>query len=96
MEDIVKKGIRVVAEKFPGKPVWFRTFDARTDEYRELEGGEKEDKEDNPMLGWHGIRRDIDEPRMFKAQIKAIKELYDEGEAMYDLIMLKRREFGID
>ncbi len=79
LKEIVKKGIRGVAEKFIGKPVWFRTFDARTDEYKELEGGEKEDKEDNPMLGWHGIRRDLDEPRMFRAQLMAIKELHEEG-----------------
>ncbi len=79
LKDTVKQGIRVVAEKFPNKPVWFRTFDARSDEYKELVGGEKEPKEENPMLGWHGIRRDLDEPRMFKAQVLAIKELYEEG-----------------
>jgi pyruvate,water dikinase len=79
LKDAVKKGIRIVAEKFIGKPVWFRTFDARSDEYKELIGGDKEPKEENPMIGWHGIRRDIDEPRMFKAQILAIKELYEEG-----------------
>jgi len=79
LKDTVKKGIRVVAEKFIGKPVWFRTFDARSDEYKELIGGDKEPKEENPMIGWHGIRRDIDEDRMFRAQLLAIKELYEEG-----------------
>ncbi|MEK6958815.1 MAG: phosphoenolpyruvate synthase [archaeon] len=79
LKDVVKAGIKIVAEKFPGKPVWFRTFDARSDEYKELKGGDKEPKEDNPMLGWHGIRRDLDEPKLFKAQILAIKELYEEG-----------------
>jgi pyruvate,water dikinase len=78
LKDNVKKGIRVVAEKFSG-PVWFRTFDARSDEYKELIGGDKEPKEENPMIGWHGIRRDLDEDRMFKAQIIAVKELYSEG-----------------
>ncbi|MEI7960952.1 MAG: phosphoenolpyruvate synthase [archaeon] len=78
LKEVVKKGIRVVAEKFTG-PVWFRTFDARSDEYKELIGGDKEPKEENPMLGWHGVRRDLDEPRLLKAQILAIKELYEEG-----------------
>jgi len=78
LKDYVKYGIKTVATKFSG-PVWFRTFDARTDEFKELEGGDKEPKEDNPMLGWHGIRRDVDEPRMLKSQFKAIKELYEEG-----------------
>jgi len=79
LKDIVKEGIKNVASRFSG-PVWFRTFDARSDEYKELVGGNKEPKEENPMLGWHGIRRDLDDPKMFKAQLIAIKELYDEGQ----------------
>ena len=30
------------------------------------------------MLGWHGIRRDLDQPELFKAQIKAFKILVHE------------------
>ncbi len=78
LKNKVKEGIKLVAEKFEG-PVWFRTFDARSDEFRELTGGEKELNEDNPMLGWHGIRRDIESPAMFKAQLLAIKELRQSG-----------------
>ena len=76
---VVKAGVKTVASLFRGKPVWYRTFDARTDEYRELKGGEKEPKEDNPMIGWHGIRRDLDVPEMLKAQFDAIRQLHDEG-----------------
>ncbi|MBN1941236.1 MAG: phosphoenolpyruvate synthase [Candidatus Diapherotrites archaeon] len=79
LTEAVKKGIKHVAELFKGKPVWFRTFDARSDEFRELEGGDKEPDEDNPMLGWHGIRRDLDEPEILKAQFYAIKQLLMEG-----------------
>lgn len=75
----VKEGVRKVASLFGKKPVWYRTFDARTDEFRDLEGGSEEPKEDNPMLGWHGIRRDLDQPELLKAQFRAIKELCDEG-----------------
>ncbi len=78
LKNVVKEGIKRVAEKFEG-PVWFRTFDARSDEYKELIGGEKEPREDNPMLGWHGIRRDLDKPEMFRAQILAVKELRQSG-----------------
>jgi len=77
--ETVKKGIKAVASEFEGKPVWYRTFDARSDEFRNLQGGDKEPEEDNPMIGWHGIRRDLDEPELLKAQFQAIKELRDEG-----------------
>ncbi len=75
----VKEGIEKVVSKFKGKPVWYRTFDARSDEYRNLKGGEKEPVEENPMIGWHGIRRDLDEPELLKAQFLAIKKLTEKG-----------------
>ena len=77
--EVVREDIRKVASHFKGKPVWYRTFDARTDEFRELAGGEKEPHEENPMIGWHGIRRDLDEPELFKAQLRAIFQLRKEG-----------------
>ncbi|MGC8812043.1 MAG: PEP/pyruvate-binding domain-containing protein [Candidatus Aenigmatarchaeota archaeon] len=76
---ILLDGIRPIAKTFYPKPVWVRTLDARTDELRHLEGGEEEIKEDNPMLGWHGIRRSLDEPELLKAEFEAIKKLHEEG-----------------
>ncbi len=68
-----------VARPFYPKPVWYRAMDMRTDEFRELEGGEEEPRETNPILGWHGIRRVLDEPDVFNCEISAIKRLHDQG-----------------
>jgi len=76
---ILMDGIRPIAKAFYPKPVWVRTLDARSDEFRNLKGGEEEIKEDNPMLGWHGIRRSLDEPELLKAEFEAIRRLYEEG-----------------
>jgi pyruvate,water dikinase len=76
---ILMNGIRPIAQAFNPKPVWVRTLDARSDEFRNLEGGQDEPKEDNPMLGWHGIRRSLDEPEILKAEFTAIKRLHEEG-----------------
>ena len=76
---IIAEGVGHIAEAFKGKPVWVRTLDARTDEFRNLRGGDKEQREDNPMLGLHGIRRDLDEPELFRAQIRAFKQLHEHG-----------------
>ncbi|MGZ7048237.1 MAG: putative PEP-binding protein, partial [Methanobacterium sp.] len=43
------------------------------------EGGEDEPYEHNPMLGWRGIRRELDEPEILKAEFKAIKKLREQG-----------------
>ena len=76
---LIMESLRTIATAFKGKPVWVRTSDIRTDEYRNLKGGEKEPEEDNPMMGWHAIRRGLAEPRILKAEFTAIKRLHEEG-----------------
>jgi len=76
---ILLDGIRPIAKTFHPKPVWVRTLDARSDEFRNLEGGKEEPKEDNPMLGWHGVRRSLDEPELLKTEFEAMKMLHEEG-----------------
>jgi pyruvate,water dikinase len=74
-------GIRIVLDAFPGKPVWVRTLDAPTDEFRNMAGGEDEPHEHNPMLGWRGIRRDLQSPEQFRLQVEAFKSLWQAGYA---------------
>ena len=74
MENILK-----VVDVFYPKPVWYRTLDAPTDEFKTLDGGEDEPYEHNPMLGWRGIRRELDETEILKAEFKAIKKLHGQG-----------------
>ena len=76
---ILVENVLKVADEFYPKPVWYRTLDAPTDEFVSLEGGEGEPYEHNPMLGWRGIRRELDEPEILKAEFKAIKKLHEQG-----------------
>jgi pyruvate,water dikinase len=76
---ILLEGIEPIAAAFEGKPVWIRTLDVRTDEFRHLKGGEAEPHEDNPMLGWHGIRRSLDEVELLKSEFIAVKKLHEAG-----------------
>ena len=78
-------GIKTVAEEFYPRPVRARTLDAPTDEFRELEGGGEEPHEHNPMLGYRGIRRSLDNPEPFKCELAAFKRLLDIG---YDNVEL--------
>lgn len=72
-------GIKTVLDAFPGKPVWVRTLDSPTDEFRNMEGGEDEPEEHNPMLGWRGIRRDLQDTEQFRLQAEAFKRLWAAG-----------------
>jgi len=71
--------VRRVAEAFYPRPVRARTLDAPTDELAELEGGEREPAEHNPMLGWRGIRRSLDEPELASLELRAFARLREEG-----------------
>lgn len=77
--NVLVDGILKVVDVFYPKTVWYRTLDAPTDEFKTLEGGEGEPDEANPMLGWRGIRRELDQPQILKAEFKAIKKLHEEG-----------------
>lgn len=81
-EELIKilvENILKVADAFYPRPVWYRTLDAPTDEFKTLDGGQDEPYEHNPMLGWRGIRRELDEPEILKAEYKAIKKLHEQG-----------------
>ncbi|AXV40554.1 phosphoenolpyruvate synthase [Methanobacterium sp. BAmetb5] len=76
---VLVENILKVADTFYPKTVWYRTLDAPTDEFQSLDGGEDEPYEHNPMLGWRGIRRELDEPEILLAEFKAIKKLHEQG-----------------
>ncbi|MFB6266089.1 MAG: pyruvate, water dikinase [Halodesulfurarchaeum sp.] len=86
----IVEGVRTVADEFYPRPVRVRSLDAPTDEFRQLEGGEDEPTEHNPMLGWRGIRRSLDEPDVFEHELQAFKRLYEMGydnvEIMFPLV----------
>ncbi|WP_396610363.1 phosphoenolpyruvate synthase [Haloferax sp. S1W] len=88
--DEIISGVREVAEEFYPRPVRVRTLDAPTDEFRQLEGGENEPREHNPMLGFRGIRRGLDNPSVFRLELDAFRRLFDMGydnvEIMFPLV----------
>ncbi len=77
-KEMLKVAFEKIAENFIGKEIWVRTSDIRTDEYANLEGSPKE-IERNPMLGLHGIRFSLKHPKIFTAELMAIKELAEKG-----------------
>jgi len=84
VEEIVE-GVRSVAEAFYPRPVRVRTLDAPSDEFRQLQGGEDEPAEHNPMLGYRGVRRSLDRPEEFELELRAFARLYELG---YDNVEL--------
>lgn len=77
--DKLADGLRRFATAFYPRPVVYRTTDFKTNEYRNLKGGGKYEKEEaNPMMGYRGAARYIAEPEVFKMELKAIKKVREE------------------
>jgi len=71
------EGIAKVARAIQPRPVVVRFSDFKTNEYRDLKGGEKyEIEEANPMLGWRGASRYISQwyEKAFRLECKAIRK----------------------
>ncbi|RLE60872.1 MAG: phosphoenolpyruvate synthase [Thermoprotei archaeon] len=79
--DKMADGIAMVAREIYPRPVVVRLSDFKTNEYRQLKGGEKyEPQEDNPMLGWRGVSRYISPQyeKAFRLELQAIKKVREE------------------
>jgi phosphotransferase system enzyme I (PtsI) len=68
-EDEQYEAYSEVARVFGRRPVIVRTLDVGGD--KDLPGVDQP-QEDNPFLGWRGIRMSLDVPELFKPQLRAI------------------------
>ncbi|NOQ38157.1 hypothetical protein GQ472_04680 [archaeon] len=81
-EELVKyietKFSPLVESVYP-KPMTFRTLSAQTSTLQKLPESGHEISEENPKFGWRGLRRSLDAPALFKAEIKALNNLMLKG-----------------
>ncbi len=93
-EEFIRKlaaGLRSFAAAFHPRPVVYRTTDFKTNEYRNLKGGEKyEPVEENPMIGFRGASRYVRDEESFKMEIEAIKRVRSEYPNLWVMIPFVR------
>jgi pyruvate,water dikinase len=91
MVDMLADGISTVARAVQPRPVVVRFSDFKTNEYRDLKGGDKyEIVEENPMLGWRGCSRYISKwyIEAFRLECQAIKKCRTEWNLKNVYVML--------
>ncbi len=85
------EGIKTFARAFNPRPVVYRTTDFKTNEYRELTGGQQyESEEENPMLGYRGASRYITDINVFKLELEAIKRVRQDYKNLWVMIPFVR------
>jgi pyruvate,water dikinase len=98
-EEYIEKlteGLRKFARAFDPRPVVYRTNDFKTNEYRNLRGGEKyEQFEENPMIGYRGASRYIRDVDIFRLELEAIKRVRHDYANLWVMIPFVRRPEGL-
>lgn len=85
------EGVTTFASAFNPRPVVYRTTDFKTNEYRNLKGGEEyEDIEENPMLGYRGCSRYVQEADVFKMEIEMVKRVREDYKNLWVMIPFVR------
>lgn len=81
-EEYVQKlaaGIKKFVQAFGPRPVVYRTTDFKTNEYRNLKGGTPyEPEEENPMIGWRGCFRYLEDREVFALEVEALARVEKE------------------
>lgn len=85
------QALRLFAKAFYPRPVVYRATDFKTNEYKELLGGQEfEDVEENPMLGYRGASRYITDTESFKLELEAVKRVRKEFNNLWVMIPFVR------
>jgi pyruvate,water dikinase len=86
--DFFAENLAKVAQAFYPRPVVYRTLDLKSNEYIGLEGGEQfESKEENPMLGFRGCSRYLEDEESFRLELRAVKRVLDSGQGNVKIML---------
>ncbi|HUB36606.1 MAG TPA: phosphoenolpyruvate synthase, partial [Solirubrobacteraceae bacterium] len=86
--DRLAGALRTFAEGFAPRPITYRTVDFRTNEFRNLKGGEKyEPQEANPMIGYRGALRYTREPDLLGLELRAIARVWEQGHENFHVMV---------
>ena len=71
--------LRLFGQAFAPRPIIYRSTDFRTNEFRHLQGAEPyEPREENPMIGFRGAFRYIQDPALFQLELQIIKQVREQ------------------
>jgi pyruvate,water dikinase len=71
--DQMTDSVSRIATAFAPRPVVYRSIDFRSNEFRGLEGGDQfEPQEQNPMIGYRGCYRYVDQPDLFELELDVL------------------------
>jgi pyruvate,water dikinase len=86
-----------VARAFAPRPVIYRHYDFRSNEFRHLGGGESyEPREENPMIGYRGCYRYVREPELFQLELEVLARVRAETANVHLMIPFVRTKWELE
>lgn len=95
--DKLSDAVGRVASAFNPRPVVYRASDFRTNEFRELEGGAAfEPQEHNPMIGYRGCYRYVDNPELFNLELQTLARVREQNPNVHLMIPFVRTKWELE
>lgn len=86
-----------IARAFAPRPVIYRTYDFKTNEFRKLEGGQQhEPVEENPMIGYRGCYRYVRDPALFNLELRVLAAVRRESPNVHVMIPFVRTRWELE
>lgn len=86
-----------ITTAFAPRPVVYRTIDFRSNEFRNLEGGDRfEPVEENPMIGYRGCYRYVREPDLFALELELLARVREQTPNLHLMIPFVRTAWELD
>ena len=95
--DSLANAVGRVAAAFSPRPVVYRASDFRTNEFRNLQGGDKyEPEEHNPMIGYRGCYRYVSNPDLFDLELRALARVREQNPNLHLMIPFVRTKWELE
>jgi pyruvate,water dikinase len=87
----MSESLLAIASAFAPRPVVYRTHDFRTNEFRKLRGGDQyEPAEENPMIGFRGCYRYVQDPALFLLELDVLARVREQSPNVHVMIPFVR------
>lgn len=94
---LMQAALLKITRAFAPRPVVYRTYDFRTNEFRKLKGGEKfEPNEENPMIGYRGCFRYLRDPQLFDLELEVLARVREQTPNLHLMLPFVRTKWELE
>jgi pyruvate,water dikinase len=95
--DAMANSLLRITRAFGTRPVVYRSIDFRSNEFSNLEGGERfEPVEENPMIGYRGCYRYVRDPEVFRLELDVLAKVFEETPNITLMIPFVRTKWELE